>query len=298
MAQPGLVRIIYNPLSGRGRADVLVRDLIRHLEGRRFSIDVCPLKNGGSARDLAAEAPDESLCVLSIGGDGTHREVGAGLVGRRIPFAAIPCGTENVLAKTFGFVPTAKAALHTIQNGRRALLDVGACDGRPFLMFAGVGFDAAVTRAVHADRDGPITRAAYYGPMARLLATYPFPRLTVTVDGRTLCDDAATVMLGNTPRYADGLRLCARAVADDGLLDVAAFRTRSRLGFLAMGLRAKLGRHMDHPQVAYARGRRIEVTSAETGVPVQIDGDAVAETPVVFTVRPKSVWLLLPPEMP
>jgi YegS/Rv2252/BmrU family lipid kinase len=291
----GQVRIIVNPISGSGRDPRFIPELARHLTLRGFSVDVRPTCCPGHARDLACETPDEARCVVSVGGDGTHREVLAGLLGRPVPVCVVPLGTENVLARTFRLTRGLEATVRRIQAGRPVAVDLGLANDHPFMMFSGIGFDAAVTRAVHEKRRGRILREAYYATIARLWWRYVFPRLAVTVDGRQVADDAGFVVVANTPLYADGLRIAPGAVGDDGLLDVVCFRTRSRWQILRFFLLTRMGRHLGYPQVVAARGRRIEVACPDGPALVQTDGDAILTTPVRYAVAPKAVRLLVDP---
>ena len=290
----GLVRIIVNPISGRGTHRGMLRDLERHLATRGYPVQVAATGHADHARELAASAPDDATCVVSVGGDGTHREVLSGLIGRRVPACIIPSGTENVLCRTFRLSGLLSETVGTVCRGRAIPLDVGFANGRPFMMFCGIGFDAAVTGAVHEKRRGRIWRHTYYVPILRAFWKYAFPPIHVTVDGRTIADDAGMVLVANTPLYADGLSLAPRAVGDDGLLDVVAYRARSRWELLHLFVKTKLGIQFDDPRVVYARGRAIDVRSNGTPVPTQTDGDPLMTTPVSFTVQPKAVRLLVP----
>ncbi|MFO8012393.1 MAG: diacylglycerol kinase family lipid kinase [Phycisphaerae bacterium] len=292
----GLVRVIVNPISGHGQDPHFIRDLVRHVSLRGFPVDVHRTRGRGHAARMARSVPDDARCIVSIGGDGTHSEVLSGLAGRPVPVAIVPSGTENVLAKTFGLSGTLRETVRLVQQGRAVALDLALAGDCPFVMFSGVGFDAEVTRDVHRKRSGPILRAAYYGPTVRRWWKYGFPPITVQVDGHTLCDDAGMVFVCNTPLYADGLRLGTLAVGDDGLLDVVCFRTRSRWHMLRHYVRARLGRHLDHPLVAYGQGRRIEVACEERPLPVQADGDIITDTPLAYTVRRRAVRLMVRPE--
>jgi diacylglycerol kinase family enzyme len=159
-----------------------------------------------------------------------------------------------------------------------------------------VGFDAAVAQEVQQRRHGHILRSAYYGVILRMLWRYKFPSMVVKVDGRVLTDDAGMLFIANTPLYADRLRPAPLARADDGLLDVVCYRTRSHWQMLRHVIRTRLGTHLTHPLVVYAQGTRIEVTCPQMPLPVQIDGDTVATTPLVYTIQPRAVRLLVPPE--
>ena len=288
-----LVRIITNPVSGDGLNWPFLNGLVRHLTLRRFTVEVHQTQGPGHAERLARETPADARCVVSVGGDGTHSEVFAGLAGRAVPACIVPSGTENVLASAFRMTGTLRETVGLVQSGRPVPIDVAVANDRPFVIFSGIGFDAAVTRAVHARRHGPIARSAYYGPIVRTLVRYPFPALRVVVDGREVASDVGFALVGNVPLYCDGLRVAARALADDGLLDVVCYRATSWVRFGILFALTKVGRHLGRPDVAYARGRRIQVT-ADLQVPVQVDGDARLNTPVTYTLRPRAARLLLP----
>jgi diacylglycerol kinase (ATP) len=291
------VRIIVNPVSGRGQDRRFIAELARHMTLRGFQAEVTPTTHRGHARELAAAVSDDARCVISIGGDGTHREVISGLIGRPVPLCVVPAGTENVLAHTFRAQGTLQDIVMRVQDGQPRAVDIGRVNGFPFAMFSGIGFDADVTHKVHEKRGGTITRHAYYGPIVRLWWSFRSPRLAVTVDGRPLAEDIGYLLVANMPRYADGLHIAPQALADDGLLDVVCFRARSRWELAGLFLKAKRGRHLEDPRVTHGRGTRIEVTSPAGPARVQTDGDAVTTTPVTYTVLPKAVQFLVLPQV-
>lgn len=293
----GLVHVIYNPVSGRGHDPRFLDDLARHLSIRGFSVEISVTHRPGHGTQLARQTPDDARCVVSIGGDGTHRDVLAGLTGRPVPACVVPSGTENVLARTFRLTGTLAETLHVIHHGRPVEIDVGEVNGRPFIMFSGVGFDAAVTQEVHRRRHGRIRREAYYGPIARQWWRYRFSPISVTVDGRGVTDEAGIVLVANTPLYGGRLRIASRAVADDGLLDVVCLKAASRWQMLRLFLLVRCGRHLGHPLATCVRGRHVEVVCRERPLPVQADGDAVAATPAVYNVRPRAVRFLILPSL-
>ncbi len=294
MKTHGLVRIIVNPFSGRGQDPNFTRELMLQLYLRRFPVELSRIAGPGDGQRLARETPDDAACVVSIGGDGTHRAVIAGMLGRRVPVCVVPGGTENVLAKTFGLTGTVRHTVELILRRHLVDLDIGLVNGEPFVMFTGVGFDAAVTRRVHAKRNGPFHRAAYYAVIGKMVWRYRFPRLRVSVDGEPICDDAGFVLVANTPQYAGRMRIARHAVANDGLLDVVCFQTQSRVHFVAHYVRMKLGTHLRHPEVTAARGEVVTVTSDGQPADAEADGDWIAMTPLVCRLRPRAIRLLAP----
>jgi YegS/Rv2252/BmrU family lipid kinase len=289
------VLIIVNPISGASHDQWFLSELERHLGLRGFPVEVRATRGPGDARRLARAVDDGARCVVSIGGDGTHREVASGLIGRPVPVCIVPSGTENVLGRTLAVRSTLADTVSRVQDGQTLALDLGMAGDHPFIMFAGVGFDAAVTRMVHENRSGNIQRSAYYGPIFRLWWRCRMSRLSVKVDGRTVTDDAGFLLVANTPRYINRLAIAPMAVGDDGLLDVVCYRIRSRWQLLAMALETMRRRHLEHPMVLHRRGRCIEVTSNDSDQLVETDGDAVTATPVTFTVMPRAVNFLVAP---
>ena len=91
--------------------------------------------------------------------------------------------------------------------------------------------------------------------------------------------------------------IAREARMDDGLLDVFVFKG---LGFPYAArhlVKIVTQRHMQDPHVVYRRARHIEVQT-EWAVPVQVDGDPIATTPVTVRVVPHALRILVPPSAP
>lgn len=92
---------------------------------------------------LAAEAVRAGVdLVLASGGDGTITACVGGVAGTGIPLGVLPCGTGNLLARNLGLPSSLDEALAVALTGTDRRLDVGTANGQPFVVMAGVGFDA------------------------------------------------------------------------------------------------------------------------------------------------------------
>ena len=117
-------------------------------------VDVAETKRRGHAQHLAAGAVHEGYdLVLVLGGDGTLNEVINGIAGTDTPLAIIPGGGTNVFARTHGIPEdSVEATAHLLERLRDGTqpkrINLGVVNGRYFGFCAGVGFDAAVVRAV------------------------------------------------------------------------------------------------------------------------------------------------------
>ncbi|HSQ04008.1 MAG TPA: diacylglycerol kinase family protein, partial [Burkholderiales bacterium] len=102
-----------------------------------------------SCRDenwTAALARPADLVAIA-GGDGTVGRVAKALVGRHVPFTALPLGTANNISRTLGLTDLSLEQLIAgWARGRRAKFDIGIADGpwglRYFIEGMGAGLFA------------------------------------------------------------------------------------------------------------------------------------------------------------
>lgn len=298
------VVVIVNPVAGGGSGRRRVEQLVRRLRGCGQAVEVCVTGGPGAATALARERAQGEAVVIAAGGDGTVREVLAGLAGSRAIGAIYPTGTENLVGGYFGYAARVGDVVATLRAGVVRQVDMGLVNGRPFFLVVGVGFDAEVVREVHRRRGGHVSRADYFWPTVRTLGAYRFPRLEVIVDGSVVFEGRGLVFLGKVPRYAGGLRVVPHARPDDGQVAVAVYPAGGRLALCrrAAGVVLRtLSAWWEGGEVEpgsggglFARGRVVEVRSeAEAGW--EQDGDPGGWLPLRATVQPGAVRLLVPP---
>ncbi len=289
------VVIVTSPKAGSGLGQHQVQRLLEQLEKQCITAEATP--SIGELRDglLKHEGlvTEGSLAVVAAGGDGTLSLV-AQNVPPQVPLIPMPLGTENLLARHFGYSPLADRVLAAIRSGRTMNIDAGLANGRLFLVVASAGFDAEVVRGMHLTRRGHIRRIDYWRPIFRAMRKYSFPDIQVRIDGGLpIAAPLRWAMLFNLPRYAASLAIEPEALGDDGQLDLIGFQC----GSVAHGLRYYAGilsgRHRSWSDVIRRRAIRFELTSA-TRVPYQLDGDYVGRLPLVIDTLPGRVRLLLP----
>ncbi len=265
-----------------------------------------------SGRAAAQQALDaHPAVVLVAGGDGTVRAVAEVVQDGETPFALIPSGTGNLLARNLGMplndlAGSVRAAFAGVTRAVDiAVADVEHEDGgrsrHAFLVMAGIGLDADMAENTSAVAKRRIGWLAYIAPIVRSIVANRQFRLHYRVDdARSRWVSAHTVIVGNCGTLTGNMLLLPGASLDDGLLDVVMLRPKGRLGWARIGTqlavqgvahRTKIGRRMlqfvpDLDALAYARGRRFEVRfTSPHGM--QLDGDSFG--PIVgarITVRP------------
>lgn len=248
--------------------------------------------------EQTAGAPqDDGTVVVAAGGDGTLSLV-ADNVPEGMPIVPMPLGTENLLARHFGYTADAEKVAGTIQQGRSHRIDAGRAGGKLFLVMATCGFDAEVVRAVDLRRQGHIRRLDYAAPIIRAMRRYRFPKIRVqTMDigdgAEPDVRECGWAMVFNLPCYGGHLHLERQADCMDGQLDVVTFRRGSILSGLCYLVGVVLRIHGRMPGVIRTRTQSIELTSSGR-VPYQLDGDYGGHLPLKIEILPQHVHLLLP----
>ncbi len=276
--------IIANPISGQGRAGRRVQGVRRLLEQEGYDVTFHETDAPGHATELATHVPDNAAAVLVAGGDGTIRETAGGLLGRGVPLYHLPMGNENLFCREFGGSVKPPSVLAALRANRRRNIDVlRFADGTAAIACLGVGFDGQVVKLVDKDRNGPAGDLDYVLPIWRTLTGYAFPPMRVEADGEVLLDGPGTLLVGNLSHYAANIPAFARAVPDDGYMDVLVLPCRNRWEFLKLaGL--VIGRLERLGDLRRASAKHLTVQS-QAPLPVQIDGDVGPAAPLDVTLE-------------
>lgn len=290
------IALLVNPKSGRRRAAVTA---VRLKEALREAGARVHVYSGGSAADsrrlarlAAADAPH---ALVAVGGDGLVHQALQGVVGTGVPLAVVPAGTGNDIARAFGRPRgSVRDVAAAILRGRTRSVDcvrVELADGtrRHFLSVLACGFDARVNERVNGFRFR-IGRAGYLAGVIAELGSFKPARYEVDVDGRVIDEPGMLVAVGNTTSYGGGMKVCAAAEPDDGLIDVVFGRETPLARFLLLFPLVFTGGHLDRPEIVSERGRTVTIRAE--GVPVYADGERLGGAPLVCEVVPKSVEML------
>jgi diacylglycerol kinase (ATP) len=303
--------LIYNPTAGPRDARRALKRVRSYLERCGWSVELRTTGKPGDAIALARAAAQAGCDVaIAAGGDGTVGEAVNGLVGTQTALGVLPVGTANVLARQLGISTHALTNLLRIQEAAVGLAEgvirpvdvgqiVGQANDRYFLCWAGIGLDAQVTtrmepRQRHTKRLGALPYAIAAVIVAR---DFQGVRTRVSLNGSVVRGRILLTLVSNIRQYGGVFKIAREARLDDGLLDVFVFEG---LGFsyaVRHLLKIVAQRHLQDPRVVYRRARRIEVET-ELAVPVQLDGDPIATTPITLQVVPRALRVLVPPSAP
>lgn len=262
-----------------------------HAVGARVQQVEPDAASGARAHACAAARSRAYDAVIAAGGDGTIRQVAAGLVGSQTPLAIIPAGTANVLAYEIGLDARAGAVADVLLHGQPSQMFCARANGELFLLMAGAGLDARVLSALDQKLKSWVGKAAYAAPLFGALSR-PIDCLNVTVDGRTC--EANWVILANASHYAGRFMLAPRTRIDTPELQAILFKARNRSTLMSQIVSLAFGR-------LSARGGDVEMMSctralvtAANPVPTQLDGDLFGTTPLEVEAGTDRLRLLVP----
>ncbi len=252
-----------------------------------------------AGRAMTANAVDQKVdLVLGAGGDGTIRQVCAGLADTGIPFGLIPVGTGNLLARNLGIPLDGNAALDVAFDGVDSQIDVVrlTVDGDTvddFMVMAGIGIDAVIMQTTDPNLKKAVGSAAYFVAAAQN-AKHPALHATIQVD-----DDppfrrkAHVIVVGNVGYLQANIPLIPDARADDGLIDLIVASPVGVRDWVRIFTQV-MTRRRDDPQLDRMTGRRISI-KVEEGDHYQMDGDTEGHCrEMVAEVRPGALTIRMP----
>lgn len=285
--------LIFNPKSGRQVAAHKAPKVESILRQGGFDLTLQPTSGPGDATRLAREAAASSIEVaFAMGGDGTLREVAAGLLGTSTALGPLPAGTTNVLALALGIPREAEAAARLLPEVPTQEIDVGQVAGEPFLMLASCGIDAAVMARQDGRWKKRLGKVSVGLTAARQWLAYGYPTYRLRIAGREVSTEFFAAC--NIPFYGGAFRLAPHADFTDRLLDLVTFTGHGPMATLGLARDLALGRHLKRRDVEVIR---IEAVTVESDRPllVQVDGDVItAEPPVELGLFPERLRVLMP----
>ncbi len=232
----------------------------------------------------AMQAASEGVqAVIAVGGDGTVRDVAAGLVGTDVELAVLPTGTSNLFAINVG-VPRRDldACARIALGGSVRAVDVGVArahgaDGgepteHPFLFVAGLGNDAATLRDVSVTLKRRLGWLAYLVAGCRHLRD---PLVEVELDaGEPRRVETWCVLAGNGGRLPLGIRVFSHDRIDDGVFNTLVLPLRTPWQWAWVAVTGLVGRPFGPVEYGAASGLRV---TPRAPAPVHVDGDPIGD---------------------
>ena len=300
---------IINPKAGDGTCVQTVVPLIKEeFPADRFEVHILQTEHAGHAEILAKESADAGMdMVVAVGGDGTVNEVARALVGRKeVCLGIVPMGSGNGLARHCGIPMNTQNAIRLLAQFHSEEIDCGDLNGHYFFVTAGTGYDAEVSHrfAELGNQEDWSNRifgkrgvTNYIRAAVNLLPTYS-PKSYHFVVGwdETFDEKAFLVTVGNADQWGNNAYITPQASLQDGLFTVAIAPPFSIIDVGPMTWEL-LHKQLDKDsRMHYIQTSHLELSSNEMGWS-HVDGEPMLlESPLRFTIHPRSLRIITSPE--
>jgi YegS/Rv2252/BmrU family lipid kinase len=299
--------LIHNPNAGGGgnARRTKLDEARRILESRGIRADLQETTAPGEATEIAKRATtDGRQLVIACGGDGTINEVVNGLAGsqngHRVPFALLPAGTANVLAKELELSWDIPKAAEQLASGKVREIALGLATpleqpekARYFLSVAGAGPDGRITYAVDLELKARFGILAYWWQGAREVFNYKFHHFRVTGEGQSR--EVSLVIVGRTKHYGGPFKITTEADLFEDQFEFLGLTTQSGLKYLSYLPTLWMGDLRKEEGVYFWKSDRLVCESIDDKpIYAQVDGEPLARLPVEFRIVPRALRLLVP----
>jgi diacylglycerol kinase (ATP) len=219
---------------------------------------------------------DPGDLLVAAGGDGTVRKVALAAADVGVPFAILPIGTANNIAKTLGLMGDARTLVESWSNDLEHGIpfDIGEANGKRFIESVGGGpIPDLIARSDEIEADATLLgretdRALHL--FREILAAAPARRWRVCVDATDISGDFVAVEVVNIRFVGSNVPIAPEADPTDGLLDVVLIgeaERQSLVDYVDGRLSLASG---PLPELRRLRGRAVEL-EAPAGVRMHLD---------------------------
>jgi len=248
-------------------------------------MEIAETLSGTHATQTAHQAAAENYdAVFAIGGDGTVGQVASGLIHTETALAVLPAGTTNVWALEQGQKPFSWFKWQALRENAEVLanvepqyVDVGVCNDRPFLLWAGIGLDA---QTIHKLEPRPrffkhISVPHFFATTVLEATFWHGLDMRVWADGELVEGHYLVAVATNIRHYAGGMSVISpNALLDDGEMDMWLLSGDSLADTFRHFFDLVAGRHLTSDQARRLPFKNARVES-DAAFSIQADGDPV-----------------------
>jgi diacylglycerol kinase family enzyme len=289
--------VIVNAAAGQGCSSSWATDLANQFSSCGIKAKITLAKNGDEIQAAAQSAIDAGISVLVAGGgDGTVNAVASHVANTDLTLGILPMGTLNHFAKDALIPLELEAAIRTIANGRRVLVDAADVNGRLFINNSSIGLYPQIVR--HREQQQRLGRSkwnAFFWAMLSTVRRFPFYRITVHIDGKENQRKTPFVFVGNNSYTMEGFHIGERAKLNAGLLSYYTAQKTGRAGLLQLAFRALLGRLRQDTDFEAVQTTALRIETRRRSLRVSTDGEVnILQTPLQYRILPGALRVIVP----
>lgn len=297
--------LVYNPFAGRYPSWLLTDHATKVFIRQGWQIQMEKSQSGEDISRLARQAADEGAeAFIVVGGDGSINNALQGLLGSETALGVLPAGTANVWAQELGLPGLSWTRWMALEESARQLalaqvrkVDVGICNGKPFLLWAGVGLDAFIVHRIEPRQrwEKHLAVVHYTASSVWSASQWHGMNLRVQTDGRQISGQFLLGVVSNVRLYAGGYaKLSPNAQLDDGVMDFWLFQGDSLLDTVNLAWELLSGSHVQSEKVMRVGFNHLRLDSDQQ-MYLQLDGEPYdVASGIEIYVQPRALNILVP----
>lgn len=294
MAMPAKALLLINPKSRSGKnADI--DEGIELLRQGGTEVIVKTIDKTTPATKAIEELHKDIQLVIIGGGDGTINSALAALHKFKLPFAILPLGTANDLARSLDIPTDIEEAFKIIYENHRRKINLGIVNDHYFLNVAHIGLGVKVTKELTPDLKKKWGIFSYLKAVISAFNQNRHFYLTIQKDGKSCSMKSIQVAVGNGRYYGGGNVIDEESEIDDGLLRLYSLYPSTSWQLMTSAPLLRFGKHKQTSNSFTMSGREIEINT-QPPLEIHADGEQVSRTPALFKVIPEALEVICPAE--
>ena len=282
-------RVIYNPSSGREQLKKNMLDILAVLEeaGYEASAFATKAEPNSAANEARRAAKSGFDLIVAAGGDGTVNDVVNGIANlkKRPTIGIIPAGTTNDYARALKIPRTNLVeAAKVIAEGQVVPMDIGQSNEQYFVNIAAGGYLTDLTYQVPPKLKTAFGYLAYLAKGAEKLPGIRPMHMNIKYDGGEFNGLASMFFIVMTNSTGGFEMLDPNIKLGDGKFSLFVLKAANVFEILQIiGAVLNGGKHLNHPQVLYAKTSFVKVSSRDQQpLMLNLDGEYGGDAPATF----------------
>ena len=283
---------IVNPISGTRTKKDLRKLIEERTAGEKIPFQIFPSVASGDYSFLQNYIEENGVTdVVVAGGDGTVSQVVSSLMGYRLNFGIIPCGSGNGLAYAAGIPKQAAKALEIVFYGKAVSTDGFYINKQFACMLCGLGFDAKVAHDFAQQPKRGL--ATYIKEVVKNFFSATSYTFELELHSQKFRTEAFFISVANSNQFGNNFTIAPKASLSDGMLDIVIVTDQSKLSLLLQTFRQVMGKIKLQSLPAIDTGKAVIYFQTDhlfirniSEAPLHVDGDP-AETPDELDIQVK-----------
>ena len=284
--------LLINPNSRQG-AETDLKSGLATLRTAGIEIEIVETRSAAHSREVIRAQRGKTDLVIIAGGDGTISSAASALYESQIPFAILPLGTANDLAKSLQLPRDLADNFKLIVDTQRRRIDLGKVNDNYFFNVCHLGLGVQITRELSAKDKKSWGVLSYLKALLAAISRRKEFRVTIHSDGESYNLRSLQVSVGNGKYFGGGNMVNDEATIADGLLHLTSIRPKTLWELLYLVPLMRLGKQYKANRTLCLSGKKFRI---ETRSPreLNIDGELEGHTPAEISVIPSALEVIAP----